>query len=189
LSDRAVLRGREFERICKWLLHHLPEYRGQLRDVWLWNEWPGRWAADAGIDLVAAPADGGLLWAIQAKAYDAAYTIKKKDIDSFLSESARPVFGYRLLVATTDHIGPTALRTLAQQEKPTGRLLRSQLALADVTWPASPVDLRPRPPRRKRPRAHQRAAVAAIVQGSVGRPRSACYGLRDGRDADRPPCR
>ena len=34
----------------------------------------------------------GELWAIQAKAYDPAYAIKKADVDSFLSESARPEF-------------------------------------------------------------------------------------------------
>ena len=39
-------------------------------------------------------------------------------------------FSYRLLIATTDHLGPTARRTLAAQEKPVGMLLRSQLELA-----------------------------------------------------------
>jgi predicted helicase len=164
LAERADLRGREFEHICKWLLRNAPEYRSQLRHVWLWDEWPGRWAADAGIDLVAETVEGGL-WAIQAKAYDPAYTIKKVDVDSFLSESARPDFSYRLLIATTDRIGQTARRTLAGQEKPAGVLLRSQLALVEVAWPASPADLRPRAPSRKRPRPHQRKAIAAIVRG------------------------
>jgi hypothetical protein len=45
-----------------------------------------------------------------------------------MSESARPEFSYRLLIATTDLIGQTARRTLAGQEKPAGLLLRSQLA-------------------------------------------------------------
>jgi predicted helicase len=57
------------ERLCQWLLQTAPEYRGQVRDVWLWDEWSGRWAADAGIDLVAETV-GGELWAVQAKAYD-----------------------------------------------------------------------------------------------------------------------
>ena len=164
LSERSDLRGREFERICRWFLLSAPEYRAQLRRVWLWDEWPGRWAADAGIDLVAETVEGDL-WAIQAKAYDPAYAIKKADVDSFLSESARPEFGYRLLIATTDRIGQTARRTLAGQEKPAGVLLRSQLALAEIAWPASPAALRPRPPRRKRPRPHQRRAVAAVANG------------------------
>jgi superfamily II DNA or RNA helicase len=132
--------------------------------VWLWDEWPGRWAADAGIDLVAETMTGSL-WAIQAKAYDAAYAIKKVDVDSFLSESSRAQFSFRLLLATTDRIGPTARRTLAGQEKPAGLLLRSQLAIAEVVWPSSPDDLRPRRETRKRPLPHQEQAVAAVARG------------------------
>ena len=83
--------GRDFERLCKWLLDNAPEYRSQLRRVWLWQDWPGRWGVDAGIDLVAEDREGGL-WAVQAKHYDPAYAIKKADLDSFLSESSRPGF-------------------------------------------------------------------------------------------------
>jgi hypothetical protein len=88
------------------------------------SKWPGAWAADAGIDLVAEETDGRLS-AIQAKAYDAAYAIKKADVDSFLSESSRPEFSYRLLIATTDRLGPTARRTLDSQREPVGYLLRA----------------------------------------------------------------
>ena len=71
IMDRdPVRRGRQFERICRWFLTHDPVYARELRPVWLWDEWPGRWAADAGIDLVAED-HRGHLWAIQAKAYDA----------------------------------------------------------------------------------------------------------------------
>jgi superfamily II DNA or RNA helicase len=156
--------GRDFERICKWALENVPEYRQRLRKVWLWDEWPGRWGRDAGIDLVAEDAEGGL-WAVQAKHYDPAYAIKKADLDSFLSESSRPGFTYRLVVATTDHLGPTARRTLDAQEKPVGTLLRSQLDALDVQWPSSAARLRPARPVRKRPRPHQRRAVADCVTG------------------------
>jgi predicted helicase len=71
LSPDQRRRGREFERICGWYLLNAPEYRTQVRKVWLWDEWPGRWAADAGIDLVAETTEGAL-WAVQAKAYDPA---------------------------------------------------------------------------------------------------------------------
>jgi predicted helicase len=83
-------RGLEFERVCKWYLETDPTYVTKLEEVWLWKEWPGRWAdEDTGIDLVARDTDGGL-WAIQAKCYDPDTTLNKRDIDSFLSESARP---------------------------------------------------------------------------------------------------
>jgi superfamily II DNA or RNA helicase len=170
LSERPDRRGREFECICQWYLRSAPEYRAQVQQVWLWDEWPGRWAPDAGIDLVAETVTGEI-WAIQAKAYDPAYTIKKSDVDSFLSESARPAFAYRLLIATTDLIGPNARRTLAGQEKPAGLLLRSQLAIAEVDWPESPADLAPRRPVPRRPFPYQQEAVDAVVKGfsTVGR--------------------
>jgi predicted helicase len=105
------------------------------------------------------------LWAIQAKAYAPAYAIKKADVDSFLSESSRPEFSYRLLIATTDRLGPTAKRTLDAQREPVGYVLRSQLALAPVAWPESPDDLRPRRPARKKPFPHVREAIRETVRG------------------------
>ena len=157
-------RGKQFEHICKWLLTNDPVYRKQLRRVWLWKEWPGRWGADAGIDLVAEEHDGRL-WAIQAKAYDLAYWITKADVDTFLSESARSEFAFRLLIATTDRIGKNAERTLQAQEKPASRLLLADLRDARVSWPRSPSDLRPAKPRPKRPRRHQSQAIAAVLRG------------------------
>ena len=35
LAPDPVVRGREFERVRKWYLEHAPEYRSQLRHVWL----------------------------------------------------------------------------------------------------------------------------------------------------------
>jgi predicted helicase len=72
-----------------------PRVQDALARVWLWDEWPGRSGRDIGIDLVAEDRDGGL-WAIQAKHYDAAYSIKKADLDSFLAASSRPEFTARL---------------------------------------------------------------------------------------------
>jgi superfamily II DNA or RNA helicase len=156
--------GRDFERLCKWLLENAPEYRRRVTRVWLWDEWPGRWGRDAGIDLVAEDHEGGL-WAIQAKHYDPAYALKKADLDSFLSESSRPGFTYRLVIASTDHVGPTARRTLDAQEKPVGLLLRSQLELLEADWPASLTRPRPRRGKRKRPRPHQRQAIQDCAGG------------------------
>ncbi len=105
-SSKAV--GDAFESVCRFFLENAPKYRGQLRRVWLWNEWPGRWGADKGIDLVAKTRDGKL-WAIQAKATSPARTILKRELDSFLSESNRPDFDYRLIIATTNDIGRNAM--------------------------------------------------------------------------------
>jgi predicted helicase len=100
--------------------------------VWLWRDWPGRWGADAGIDLVAETRTGGL-WAIQAKAYDPSYSIKKADVDTFLAESARPQFDYRLIIATTNRIGATAKRTIDAQGVPVGLLLLTDVEKALLT--------------------------------------------------------
>ena len=85
LDPEKVRRGSQFARICQWFLTHDPVYAHELRRVWLWDDWPGRWGADAGIDLVAEDHEGHL-WAIQAKAYDATTWITKHDVDTFLSE-------------------------------------------------------------------------------------------------------
>jgi Restriction endonuclease len=56
LDVRADVRGRQFEQICAWYMGNAPEYRHRIRRVWLWSEWPGAWAADAGIDHPGARA-------------------------------------------------------------------------------------------------------------------------------------
>lgn len=164
LSPDKNVRGRQFEAICRWFLEQDPVYSRELRRVWLWKDWPGRWGPDAGIDLVAEPHNGGL-WAIQAKAYDPAHTITKADADTFLSESARPEFAFRLLIATTNRVGKTARRTIEHQEKPASLLLRGDLERAEVKWPKTPDDMRAPPQPRKRPRPHQREAIDAIIAG------------------------
>lgn len=80
-------------------------HRAELKQVWLWDQGPGRDGRDIGIDLVAEDREGGL-WAIQAKHYDPAYAIKKADLDSFLSASSRAEFTYRLLIAIAAGRGP-----------------------------------------------------------------------------------
>jgi hypothetical protein len=61
------------------VLENDPVQKAQYRRVWQWNDWPGRWAADAGIDLVAERNDRSLV-AVQVKCYRA---------DRFVSKRAR----------------------------------------------------------------------------------------------------
>jgi predicted helicase len=157
-------RGQQFERLCRWYLKHAPRYRGVFKDVWLWPDWPDMWGTDAGIDLVAEQKDGGL-WAIQAKAYDPEYWIKKSDVDSWLSESSRPGFVYRLLIGTTDRVGRTAERTIRAQSVPVGRRLLSELEADPVVWPRSLKSLRAPRPKRLKPRPDQRKCVRDIKRG------------------------
>jgi superfamily II DNA or RNA helicase len=165
LSEAPRVRGTQFERVCKWFLENDPVYSHELKTVWLWNDWPGRWGGDAGIDLVAEDRNGDL-WAIQAKAYDPKYRVSKKDVDKFLAESGRKVFTYRMLIATTDLIDRTGERTIQQQEKRSSFFRLNDLRAAAVDWPASPQTLRPAKPRKPAtPRPHQKDAIRAVLKG------------------------
>ncbi|MDA1175186.1 MAG: DEAD/DEAH box helicase family protein, partial [Chloroflexi bacterium] len=167
-------KGKAWERLCQWFLLHDPVYASQLRRVWLWDEWPERWGADNGIDLVAEAHDGAL-WAIQAKAYAETTTVTKADVDSFLSESNREQISFRLLIATTDSVGANARKVMVGQEKPASLLMLSDLRTRPLDWP----DGRESPPRRApyTPRPHQQEALEAIrtvETGERGRVIMAC---------------
>ena len=51
-KDNNNARGKAFEPVCKWFLTEDPYYSQEFCNVWLWDEWPGRWGPDIGIDLV-----------------------------------------------------------------------------------------------------------------------------------------
>ena len=84
LDPDPLKRGKQFEHFVKWFLKADPEWATQVDQVWLWDEWPGRWGADCGIDLVIRHKNGGN-WAVQAKCYSPDYDITKHDVDKFLS--------------------------------------------------------------------------------------------------------
>jgi hypothetical protein len=65
---------------------------------------------------------------------------------AILAEAGRPGITYRLLIATTDRLGPTARRTLDGQREPVGYVLRSHPHIAAsvlpvpqamISWPRS----------------------------------------------------
>ncbi len=165
LDPDPRVRGKQFEHVCKWFLTNDPMYKTTLRKVWLWKEWTGRWGIDAGIDLVAEDHDGRL-WAIQCKAYKPESSITKADVDTFLSESSRAVFSYRLLIATTDKRHHVARRTMDDQEKKVGFVGLSDLLTAELDWRTNPLDMRPSPPPKPaKPREHQREAIRDVAKG------------------------
>ena len=95
------VRGRGFERLCKWVLENEPEYAALLERVWLWDEWPdnlGR--SDAGIDLVARTREGKL-WAIQAKHYGPA-TADHEGRRELVPARGGPL---RVRLPAADHVG------------------------------------------------------------------------------------
>ncbi len=142
-----------------------PEWATQVDQIWLWDEWPQRWGADCGIDLVFQHKNGDH-WAVQAKCYSPDYDITKHDVDKFLSESNRPLIQHRLLIATTDRIGANAKQVCDAQDKPVIRFLLSDFEKSALDYPANINELsqakrKPRP----EPRDHQIEARTAVVQG------------------------
>lgn len=163
LSPDDNLRGRQFEPVAKWFLENDPVQKVQFRRVWRWKDWPGGWAADAGIDLVAERRDRSLV-AVQVKCYRADRFVSKRDMDTFLSESSRKEFTERLLIATCD-VGRTARRTIEGQEKPVHTLLLSDLEHSPVTWPSDPGRLKAFTPKPRKHRPHQRRAIMDVLAG------------------------
>jgi superfamily II DNA or RNA helicase len=153
--------GNDFERLCQWFLQNDPFWSAIFAKVWLWDDWPGRWGRDRGIDLIADTPDGRT-FAIQAKNYGPAHSITKADVDTFLSESNRAVIAERLLIGSTDVLSPSGREVMAAQEKPVTTCLLEQLNASDLEWPASMADLRPAELPPAQPREHQAEALAAI---------------------------
>ena len=164
--DDMNRRGKQFERFIKWFLKNDPEWATQVQDVWLWDDYPGRWGPDCGIDLVFK-SKSGKTWAVQAKCYSSDYDISKNDVDRFLSESNRKQIDHRLLIATTNRIGANARQVLDAQEKSVVRYLLAQFESAAVEFPDSIQSLstgkRKPPPKLDRP--HQIEAVDAVMSG------------------------
>jgi len=165
LDADPTKRGRQFEHFVKWFLKTDPEWSTQVERVWLWEEWPERWGADCGVDLVFRHKNGEH-WAVQAKCYSPDYDITKHDVDKFLSESNRPSIQHRLLITTTDRIGNNAKQVCDAQEKPVIRFLFSDFDKSALDYPANFAAL-PQAKRKARPEArdHQIDARTAVVQG------------------------
>src|SRR6476646_5149526 len=159
-------RGRQFEHFVKWFLKNDPEWATQVQDVWLWDDYPGWWGVDCGIDLVFK-SKSGKTWAVQAKCYFSDYDISKNDVDRFLSESNRKQIDHRLLIATTNRIGANARQVLDAQEKSVVRYLLAHFESAAVEFPEHIQSLstgkRKPPPELDRP--HQIEAVDAVLSG------------------------
>ena len=106
-------KGTRFERLMQAMLNTLPPYCNELKQVWLWNEFPYRQSIslhDTGIDLVGMTTDNQY-WAIQCKCYRAQAKIDKEAVNTFLATSSRSFkdekgnqhfFSFRLWIDTTD---------------------------------------------------------------------------------------
>ncbi len=132
--ENNINKDRLFELFCKWFLENDPFWTTQIKKVWLWKDWPENWGRDKGIDLVFEHKNGEY-WAVQSKCYSTNYYIKKGDVDKFLSESNRPQIKKRLLLASTNNIGPNALEVAKAQEKSVIFFLLKDFEQARLNYP------------------------------------------------------
>jgi superfamily II DNA or RNA helicase len=168
LDTDPGVRGKQFERFVKWFLQTDPEWKSQIDQLWLWEEYPHRWGTDCGIDLVFRD-NNGKDWAVQAKCVHPDREISKAEIDSFISESNDPRIHGRLLIATTDGIGRNARQMINRQEKQVVCFLLNNFRKAEVDFPTSAKALakgRRKEPRKPRP--HQVLAVRDVIKGFKG---------------------
>jgi len=158
-------KGIQFEYFVKWFLKNDPQLYTLVDEVWLWDEYPNKWGPDCGIDLVFRQKNGEIC-AVQAKCYDEKYSITKKDVDTFLSESSRQGIDKRLLIASTDQIGKNARQVCEAQEKPVSLYLLADFKKAAIDYPNSLSELnnakRKVPPS---PRLHQKEAIKDVIKG------------------------
>ena len=171
-------KGDMFEEAVKAFFKNDAVWRDRFEDVYLWMEWPERGGRpDAGTDLVAKNADDDGYTAIQAKFYPSGAYVSKADVDSFISNSGisvpgGPRFTRRIFVSVGANWTTNAEETLNQQP-PIKRLGISDFENSSIDWtrydlssPRRMVQLE-----KKTPKAHQREAIAAVLDGFENRER------------------
>ncbi len=164
LSADSNKKGEQFERITKWFLENDPEWKAKIEKVWLWNDYPAKWARDRGIDLVCLFKDG-THWAVQSKCYHPDDALTKAGIDSFLSESNRKEIAGRILVATTNQLGAGAEQVIKAQEKPIVCVLLAHLEDSNIVFPVDPENLIQVQQREKpTPELHQTEAISTVIE-------------------------
>ena len=138
-------KGDRFERLMQLYLKTDPKYANLFKNVWMWNEFPGKedlGSSDTGIDLVALTFEGDY-WAIQCKCFQEDSYIDKPAVDSFLSTSSRQFnnennktvrFSQRLWISTTNKWTSNATEAIHNQNPPVARLNLFELEEAPVDW-------------------------------------------------------
>ncbi len=165
LDPDVGIRGKQFEKFVKWFLKTDPIWATQVDEIWLWNEYPKRWGADCGIDLIFTHKNGKT-WAVQSKCVSPDNDIKKSEIDSFLSESSDSKIDGRLLIASTDGIGKNAQQVIHRQEKQVVCFLLEQFRQSEIEFPSSMEELNQgKRKEKKSPRPHQIEAIEKVSQG------------------------
>ncbi len=179
ISERD--KGTAFEKlVAAWLIAD-PLQSKRFAQVELWSDWARRHEldrTDTGIDLVGTLHDGGFA-AVQCKFFDADRRIRKEDIDTFISASAKPAFAERLIVETTDMPWSSNAETMLHgQAIPTAVIGLRTLRDSQVDWSAFAAtgDIgRPDPKNLRQDQIEAREAVrAGLAHADRGKLIMAC---------------
>ena len=162
-KGNSSAKGAPFEKFVKKFLKTSPVWSSQIKNIWLWEEYPDKWSRDIGIDLVFHD-HLGKKWAVQAKCYDPKYNIPKTEIDSFLSASSSKRIDRTLLIATTNLIGKNA--KIALEENNTTLFLKKDFENCNYQFPTS-LTSQPKLLKQKtiKPKPHQESAIKDVIDG------------------------
>ena len=175
-------KGTYFERLSIAFLTHDPVQVEQYEDVkpysiWAIEQgWDGR---DTGIDLVAKLRDEDGYAAIQCKFYEAAYRIRKEDIDSFISASGKEPFKRRVIIDTTERPWSENAETMIRgQVIPTIRIGLNDLQESPILWDTFAAKGDVVLADKKKLRQHQKEALrdvrAGLIEADRGKMIMAC---------------
>ncbi|WP_330169318.1 DEAD/DEAH box helicase [Bartonella grahamii] len=162
-------KGTYFERFALAYLTHDPLQFGCYEKVQTFkdwaheNDWDGR---DTGIDLVAKLRDEEGFAAIQCKFYDAAYRIRKADIDSFISASGKAPFKRRVIIDSTQSAWSDNAETMIRgQDIPVIRIGLSDLQKSPIRWETFAANGKVVLEDKKKIRPHQLEALRFVRSG------------------------
>jgi predicted helicase len=162
-------KGTYFERLALAYLRNDPVQTAEFSQVWHFTDWAkehGFDGRDTGIDLVARLRDEDGYAAIQCKFYSAKHAIQKKDIDSFLSASAKPPFVRRVFIDTTEvNWSGNAEDTIRDQHIPVIRIGLDALRESAVDWSAFEATAEVKLLAKKGLRKYQQDALDAVEAG------------------------
>lgn len=162
-------KGTYFERFAIAYLTHDPIQLEQYEKVQTFKDWAdanGWDARDTGIDLVAKLRDEDGFAAIQCKFYDAAYRIRKEDIDSFISASGKAPFKRRVIIDSTEKAWSENAETMIRgQAIPVLRINLSEMQESPIRWETFATKGEVVLADKKKLREHQQDALREVRAG------------------------
>ena len=163
-ADKNI-RGDQFEKkFALWFLKTDPKWSSQIEGVWGWDDYPKRseWGTDCGVDIILHHTNGER-WAVQAKCFSPDNYLNKDELNSFIAESSDERFQGKLLISSTNKIGPNADRLLKRHK--VVRILLKDLRDADINYPSSIKNLyRGSPVKKYDPKPHQKEAINDVLE-------------------------